>query len=58
MVVRDYERGKSVVSGPLSALVECYLAGCEPPDGIETIRDFADRDQDDDLDDADADQVA
>ena len=29
--VRDYERGKTTISGPLSALVELMLAGAPPP---------------------------
>lgn len=37
-VVRDYERGKTTISGPLSALIECYLDGGMPPDGLETIK--------------------
>lgn len=32
--VRDYERGHTNISGPISALVEMYLAGFPPPDGI------------------------
>lgn len=32
--VRDYERGKTKVSGPLSVAVEMMLAGSLPPDGI------------------------
>lgn len=32
--VRDYERGKTKISGPLSALIEVYLSGTIPPDGI------------------------
>lgn len=32
--IRDYERGTTKISGPLSALVELYLRGALPPDGI------------------------
>lgn len=32
--VLDWEREKTTVSGPVSALVELYLAGVQPPDGI------------------------
>lgn len=32
--IRDYERGTTKISGPLSALVALYLAGVLPPDGI------------------------
>jgi hypothetical protein len=32
--VRDYERGTTKISGPVSALVDMFLAGCLPPDGI------------------------
>ena len=32
--VLDMERGKALISGPVSALVELYLAGVCPPDGI------------------------
>lgn len=32
--IRDYERGTTRISGPLSALVTLYLAGALPPDGI------------------------
>lgn len=32
--VRDYERGKTKVSGPMSVAVEMMLAGSLPPDGI------------------------
>lgn len=32
--VRDYERGVTKISGPLSALLEMFLSGCLPPDGI------------------------
>jgi hypothetical protein len=32
--VRDYERGKTKISGPLSVAVEMMLRGALPPDGI------------------------
>jgi hypothetical protein len=32
--VIDMERGHSRVSGPVSALIELYLSGITPPDGI------------------------
>ncbi|MDP2214986.1 hypothetical protein [Phenylobacterium sp.] len=33
--IRDYETGKTKISGPLSLVVELYLAGVRPPEGIE-----------------------
>lgn len=36
--IRDYERGKTPISGPLSNLVRVYLGGALPPDGLSTIR--------------------
>lgn len=35
--IRDYERGKTRISGPISALVEVYLRGALPPDGLEVL---------------------
>lgn len=35
--VRDYERGRTEVSGPLSALIELYLRGAAPVDGLEAV---------------------
>jgi hypothetical protein len=35
--IRDYETGKTRISGPLSALLELYLAGAMPPDPLEAI---------------------
>lgn len=35
--IRDYERGATPISGPISALVECYLAGAHPVDGVAAI---------------------
>jgi hypothetical protein len=36
--IRDYERGATRISGPVSVAVEMMLAGMIPPDGIEAIR--------------------
>lgn len=33
--VRDYEDGKTKISGPLSKLVRAYLNGYRPPEGVE-----------------------
>jgi len=35
--VRDYERGKTPISGPLSAIVDLYLAGAHPVDGLAAV---------------------
>jgi hypothetical protein len=35
--VRDYERGKTAVSGPLSLAIELMLAGARPKDLAEKI---------------------
>lgn len=35
--VRDYERGATPISGPISALVEVYLAGAQPVDGLAAV---------------------
>lgn len=32
--IRDYERGKTVIRGPLAILVSLYLRGEVPPEGI------------------------
>jgi hypothetical protein len=32
--IRDYERGKTPISGPLSVAIEMMLNGALPPDGI------------------------
>lgn len=32
--IRDYERGKTPISGPLSVAVQMMLGGAIPPDGI------------------------
>lgn len=36
--VRDYERGKTQVSGPLSLLLELLLAGARPRDLADKLR--------------------
>lgn len=38
--IRDYERGTTRISGPLSALVEMMLAGAKPADPLDEIRSF------------------
>jgi hypothetical protein len=32
--VTNWESGKTAVSGPVSALIELYLRGAKPPDGL------------------------
>jgi hypothetical protein len=32
--IRDYERGKTRISGPMSVAVEMMLRGALPPDGL------------------------
>jgi hypothetical protein len=32
--IRDYERGTTKISGPVSVAVQMWLNGCLPPDGI------------------------
>jgi hypothetical protein len=32
--IRDYERGKTPISGPISVAVEMMLQGQLPPDGV------------------------
>lgn len=32
--IRDYERGKTRISGPLSVAIDLMLQGAEPPDGF------------------------
>ncbi len=32
--IRDYERGKTRISGPMAVAVEMMLAGALPPDGV------------------------
>lgn len=35
--IRDYERGKTKISGPMSVAVEMMLKGALPPDGLDTL---------------------
>ena len=35
--VRDYERGKTTISGPVSVCIELFLLGCIPPDGLGEV---------------------
>lgn len=32
--IRDYERGKTTISGPISVAIEMMLKGALPPDGL------------------------
>jgi hypothetical protein len=32
--IRDYERGKTGISGPISVCVDMFLTGTLPPDGL------------------------
>jgi len=36
--VRDYERGTTRISGPVSVAVEMWLNGCLPPDGLDALK--------------------
>jgi hypothetical protein len=36
--IRDYERGATRISGPMSVAVRMFLRGCMPPDGLESLR--------------------
>lgn len=36
--IRDYEAGKTKISGPLSALIELYLRGAMPVDGLPALK--------------------
>lgn len=36
--IRDYERGKTKIGGPLSVAVEMMLKGALPPDGLEALK--------------------
>jgi hypothetical protein len=36
--IRDYEAGKTRISGPLSALIELYLRGAMPADGLGGLK--------------------
>lgn len=35
--VRDWERGKATITGPVSVAIEMMLAGAMPPDPLEKI---------------------
>jgi len=35
--IRDYERGKTKISGPMSVAVEMMLSGALPPGGVAAI---------------------
>lgn len=35
--IRDYERGKTGISGPVSVAVTMMLNGCSPPDDLDAI---------------------
>jgi hypothetical protein len=35
--IRDYERGKTRISGPVSVAVRMMIAGALPPDGLEPV---------------------
>ena len=37
--VRDYERGKTVISGPVSVCVDMFVSGALPPDGLGEVLD-------------------
>lgn len=32
--IRDYERGTTRISGPVSVVIDMFLRGCMPPDGL------------------------
>lgn len=36
--IRDYERGKTTISGPIDRLVRLYLSGSLPPDGLDSLK--------------------
>jgi hypothetical protein len=36
--IRDYERGKTRISGPMAVAVLMMLAGALPPDGLECLK--------------------
>lgn len=36
--VRDYERGTTKISGPVSVCVEMWLRGSLPPDGLDALK--------------------
>ena len=35
--IRDYERGKTGISGPMSVAVDMMLKGALPPDGLDAL---------------------
>jgi len=35
--MRDYERGKTVISGPVSVCLDLFLSGVLPPDGLTEV---------------------
>ena len=37
--VRDYERGKTVISGPVSVALDLFTSGALPPDGLSEVLD-------------------
>jgi hypothetical protein len=39
--VRDYERGKTTISGPVSVCLDLFVAGVLPPDGLTEVLDNA-----------------
>ena len=36
--IRDYERGTTKISGPMSVAVDMMLSGALPPDGLECLK--------------------
>lgn len=36
--IRDYETGKTGISGPISVAIDMMLAGALPPDGIGALK--------------------
>lgn len=39
--VRDYERGKTVISGPVSVALDLFTSGALPPDGLSEVLNHA-----------------
>ena len=37
MSIRDYERGRTIVSGPVSVCIDLFLLGAIPPDGLGEV---------------------
>ena len=35
--IRDYERGTTKISGPISVAVDMMLSGALPPDGLDSL---------------------